>query len=112
MVSRQFRQFEEMAMASSVVSGLPLERRSTPDQVMHTLRGDHWSWDSTKKSGISPHACFSSSLVVENAGSATRSNSQAIGYVGERPRAQERKHDASRLHVNTPSGSHGAVEWA
>ena len=54
-------------MASSKVSGLPLEQRTTPDEVMHTLRGDHWLWDSIRKSGTSPHACFSSSLVVENA---------------------------------------------
>ena len=57
----------EMVMASFVVRGLPFARRIALDQVMHTLRGDHEVHDSSKKSGINPHACFSSFLVVAKA---------------------------------------------
>ena len=67
MEPRLFRYSTEMVIASSVVRGLPFARRTAPDQVMHTLRKDHALQHLSKKSRISPHACFSSFLVVMKA---------------------------------------------
>ena len=63
MQPRLFRWSAEKVMKSFVMIGLPLARRSTRDQVMHTLRGDHGVQGSSRKSGITLHACFSSSMV-------------------------------------------------
>ena len=67
MEPRLFRYSAEMVMASSVVRVLPFAQRTAPDNVMHTLSGDHEVQASSKKSRISPHACFSSFLVVMKA---------------------------------------------
>ena len=40
MEPRLFRYSAEMVTASSVVRGVLFARRTAPDQVMHTLRGD------------------------------------------------------------------------
>ena len=67
MEPRLLRYSAKMVIASFVVRGLLFARRIAPDQVMHTLRGDHEVHDCSKKTGISPHACFTSFLVVVKA---------------------------------------------
>ena len=67
MEPRLLRYSAQMVMASFVVRGLLFTQRIAPDQVMHTLRGGHEVHDSGRKSGIHPHACFTSFLVVVKA---------------------------------------------